>query len=382
MPRKAPRQRGRAGEGTVFQRRDGKWIASISVGGRASRRQIRRICETESIANEALRKLRATHRHIMESGAGEPPDRVDVYIDRWLEAQKPRIRSTTYSNYETILRVHVKPILGAMRADRVRPSDIAAMMTTLERNGAAPRVRELAYLRIRSVLGALVPEILPANPVKPIHRARVERKTMSVWTQEQARAFLEATANDREANLYRLALSVGMRRGEILALRWRDVDLKNRRLSVQHTLTAEGELVNAKTSGSRRTIELPARTAAALVAQREKLLAEGLRTSAYVFPDEKGEPYSGRRLLHHFNLAVKTINNARLAADEDAELLPAIRFHDLRHTAATIALSIGLHPKIVSEMLGHASIQITLDTYSHSLPSMQKDAAEKLDAVL
>lgn len=190
---------------------------------------------------------------------------------------------------------------------------------------------------------------------------------MKVWNQDEARAFLDATGGDELAPLYRLALSIGLRRGELLALQWSDVDLKAGRLSVHHTLTNSGELVEPKTSGSRRPIELPGKALGALRDQRERQRAA---ISPWVFTGKQGGPRLARGVSAAFNKAVGEAG------------LPAIRFHDLRHTCASLRLQNGDHVKVVSEMLGHASIQITLDTYAHTLPSMQRESADRFDAVL
>jgi integrase len=286
------------------------------------------------------------------------------------------VRPKTWTTYELVVRLHITPYVGAIRVDRLKPEDIRAMMTALEKAGASPRIRELAYLRLRSALEPLIGDVVMATPIRRAHKPRVERSTMTAWTREQARAFLSATEDDPLGPLYRLALATGMRRGELLALQWQDVDLRRRRIAVQHTLTDDGELAPAKTARSRRTIELSPRTAASLKTHRERLLAAGLRASPWVFPAAHGGPYRSRQLQRDFPVAILKANVRR------KDPLPTIRFHDLRHTAATIALSVGVHPKIVSEMLGHASITITLDTYSHVLPALQKDAVRRLDSVL
>jgi len=171
--------------------------------------------------------------------------------------------------------------------------------------------------------------------------------------------------------LYIAAVTTGLRQGELLGLQWEDVDLRSSRIAVRHTLQNDrGKLTLENTKNSKgRRIEIPQITLTALKAHRERLLAQGLRSSLWVFPDTKGGPMRKDNLLRRFKAVLKSAG------------LPAIRFHDLRHTAATLMLLQGVHPKVVQEMLGHSSIALTLDTYSHVVPSMQREAADKIDAL-
>jgi integrase len=320
---------------------------------------------------EQLRKLRSeTSRD--QRPTGEVPT-LRSAIATWLADQKRRIRTKSYTTYELVLRLHVleaAPALVAMRVDRIRPAHIRELFAALDAT-RSPRVRELVFLRLHAIFASLIGESVIKNPVLASFRPRVPRKTMNAWTQEQAKKFLDVTSDDRLAPLYRLALSVGMRKGELLGLRWLDVDIKAKRVHIQHTLSDDGKtLGEAKTAGSRRTIELPAKAAAALAAQKKALLAGGLRASPWVFPDEDGGPLLARKLSRAFASALLKAN------------VPAIRFHDLRHTAASLRLQMGEHPKIVSEMLGHSKVSITMDLYQHTMPSMQRDSADRFDAIL
>ena len=317
---------------------------------------------------EALRRLREDRP---KDRPDTPTPALDEAVKRWLEEQKSRLRTKTYTNYEGTLRLHVLeayPALALMRVDRIKSAHLRELFEKLA--DRSPRVRELVFLRLHSLFASMVGEHITKNPVMPAMKNRVPRKTMDAWTAEEARKFLEATKNDWLAPLYRLALSVGMRKGELLGLQWSDVDLRAKRLHIQHTLSDDGTLGEPKTAGSRRTIELPSKAAACIVAQKGILLAAGLRASPWVFPDRDGGPYLARKLSRDFDAAITAAEVRR------------IRFHDMRHTAATLRLQLGEHPKIVSEMLGHAKTSITMDLYSHTIPSMQRDSADRFDAVL
>ena len=202
---------------------------------------------------------------------------------------------------------------------------------------------------------------------------------MRSWSPSEVRTFLAHVDADRLAAMWRLFVATGMRRGEVAGLRWIDVDLDAARLAVRSTrvlVYSEVQVTEPKTRRSRRVVALDPGTVTALVRHLEAQDLERRRAAAvwedtgYVFVREDGRPLDPDRISHLFGVVSSCAG------------LPKIRLHDLRHTAATLALGAGVHPKIVSERLGHASIAITLDTYSHVLPSMQEDAATRVGALL
>ena len=372
LARKKPKARGRAGDGTVIARNDGKWIARVSIGGRTNRKFKSRVRSSEAAANEALRELRNEYRHVTSSADG--PLALSDYLERWVAAQKPRLRKATYEQYEQTIRLHIVPALGAYRVDRIRSHHVTELMADRQRAGDSDRMRELIYLRLRAALARLVGATLTTNPVLSEHRPRVPKKAMKVWTQEQARTFLKAAEGDWWEHLYRVALSTGMRKGEILGLRWSDVDLKARRISIQHTLppgqVTEDDLQDVKTRASRRAIELPSNVVTALAAQKERIFAAGLRQCNWVFPTAMGVPVQRKGLDRQFGYLMH------------AAKVPRIRFYDLRHTAATLRIASGENIKVVSEMLGHSSVVTTMTTYAHVSVSMQRESADRFDAIL
>ena len=196
---------------------------------------------------------------------------------------------------------------------------------------------------------------------------------MKTWSAVQVRAFLEATRDDRLYPLWRLFCMTGMRRGEVLGVKWEDIDLEAGRLSVRRSLIPlGGEVIvsEPKTARGRRSIALDPETVEVLKAQAAKQLSEQQEfvlawcDSGYVCTKEDGRPYHPEVVSRSFRQAVKKA------------MLPMIRPHDLRHTHATLALQAGVHPKVVSERLGHATVAITLDTYSHAIPALQEEAAQ------
>jgi integrase len=214
--------------------------------------------------------------------------------------------------------------------------------------------------------------LIETNPVDGVDAPRVVKADTKVLTIEQSDAFLAQVAPHRLSGFFVVALTTAMRPGEILGLKWDDIDLKRATISVRRTIEDhKGKPVvgEPKTAGSRRRIDIPRRCVAALALQKERLLAEGLHSVGWVFPSTAGTPLGIRNVSRMFKIAL-----------EEAKL-PDIRLYDLRHTAATIALIAGIPLKVVSERLGHASIKITADTYQHVIPSLQRAAADRLDDV-
>jgi integrase len=221
--------------------------------------------------------------------------------------------------------------------------------------------------------------LIARNPADHVDRPRAARKEMRWWSVAEARAFLDAAADDRFVALWTLALTTGMRRGELLGLKWPDVDFDAGRLAVRRTLVAVQYRIRwsePKTSSSRRVVALDPATVAVLKAHRARQLEErmaigsGYLDERIVFADVAGEPLHPDTVSKHFERVV-----ARAG-------VPRIRLHDFRHTAATLMLERGVPLKAVTERLGHASTQITSDLYQHVGETMQDEAAAKLGAAL
>ena len=264
--------------------------------------------------------------------------------------------------------------LGPEHIERLYADRIAA--------GVGPMTVRHLHARLHKALGQAARRGLVArNVISLVSPPRASRHEMATLTEEQTRAFLHAAAGERLEGLYVLAVTTGMRQGELLGLRWADVDIDRASLqvcrSVQFIGGGEFVFTAPKTAKSRRKVELTKVAVAALRRHRAGQLAERLAAAGgwedldLVFANEVGRPIDGT------NLAERSYRRILERAG-----LKRIRFHDLRHTAATLLLGRGVNPKIVSEQLGHAQIAITLDLYSHVTPTMQREAVNVLDAVL
>ncbi|MBC5824299.1 MAG: site-specific integrase [Candidatus Eremiobacteraeota bacterium] len=362
-------------EGSIFQRKSsGLWGAALVVGhdpfGKPRRRYV--YCKTKQGVLDRLQRLKTEARAgVLNSNR----QTVAAFLTRWLEdCARPAVRIGTYRLYEGLLRLHIIPRIGSLRLDRLTPLHLQAMQSDLERQGKSARLREQIHNLLHGAFDRAVRwRMIFSNPVDALEKARVPRRSMRALSADEAQRLLDAAKGSKFYALYKLALTTGMRQGEILALRWSDVDLEARSLSVRHTLLSDRGtpiLAEPKTAHSRRKIELGADTVAALREHRLALFSRGLRASEWVFPDSKGGP------MRKDNLVRDSFWPLLKAAG-----LPRIRFHDLRHTAASILLAHGTHPKIVQELLGHSKMALTMDTYSHAIPTLQREAADKLDSL-
>ncbi|MFE4201981.1 tyrosine-type recombinase/integrase [Aneurinibacillus aneurinilyticus] len=318
-----------------------------------------------------------------DAGTLEEPTKMTIneYLDRWLETSaKGRVRPQTYEGYKRELRLYIRPQLGEYKLSKLNALTIQSVYKQYqEERGLAPATIRRAHVIFSSAMNQAVKwGMISKNPCEHVDLPRKERKEMNVFTPEEARIFLEAAVYDRWHALYVLLLTTGMRPGEALGLKWGDI--KDGKIRIQRTLIRRGagwRLDEPKTSRSRRTIPLPGTAVDVLkehklrqTEQRFKA-GENYHNHDFVFAVENGEPINLSNLTNHsFKPLLKGAG------------LKNIRLYDLRHTCATLLLAAGENPKVVSERLGHESITLTLDTYSHVLPDMQKKAAEKLENML
>lgn len=365
-------------EGSVYQRKDGRWVASISLEN-GKRKTI--YCKTQREAlKEVQRANLAKEQGILLSSADQT---LAVFLKTWLEdTARLNLRVRTYIRYRELMERHVVPTLGNVKLQKLSPQQLQKLYKTKLDEGYAPQtVKHIHRVLHRALNCALRWGLVGRNVCDAVDPPRVPRKEMTVLNVEQAVQFLAAAKNDPLEALYVLALTSGLRSGEILGLQWSDLSLAEGKLQVRRTIAyvpKKGLVISEpKTSKSRRSVHLTAIAIEALkrhrVRQNEMRLAAGALWAAgdWVFCNSVGKPLDGSHLLRRsFRPLLKKAG------------LPAIRFHDLRHSSATLLLSLGVHPKIVSEILGHAQISLTLDTYSHVLPSLQEEAFNRLNTLL
>lgn len=342
---------------------------------------------TKRQAEELLvRKL----KEIQDGTYFEPTElNLAEYLKRWLaDYCKHNLRQKTYESYESLIRIHINPGLGTIPLAKLKPAHLQAFYGAKLTTGRADKkpgglsTRTVRYLHsiLKEALSHAVKwEYVPRNVAEAVTPPKNEPKKREAWTPAELGTFLEAVKDHRLYPLYLLAVSTGLRQGEILGLQWQHVDLQRKTLSVVQamTRTSQGLMFgNPKTKSSQRTIHLPEHAVLALKQHRKQQLAELMAlgnpdsSNDLVFTNQAGNPISPRNLLRHFT---KTIEKAKLRP---------ITFHGLRHTHATIMLLEGVSARVVSEILGHSSTSVTQDVYSHVLPDLQKEAARKMDKIL
>lgn len=319
--------------------------------------------------------------HTAETGFIEPRAvTFGAFYERWCEAKAPTLSPSTARRYRDSGRLHLTAIAG-MKLPRITPGDVQRLYAELLASGlSGTSVRHLHNTLHCALSDAVKWGLVARNvcdAVDPPARSRVEMKT---WNPQQASAFLAAAASDELEALWRLAITTGMRRGELLGLKWADVDFDGNALSVRRSLSRgdTSRLIERepKTQAGRRRIALSLETIESLRRHRVRQLEYRLSV---------GIVYEDRDLVfaNPFGVYIHPNTLARdFARLTRAANLPRIRFHDLRHTSATLLLAEGVHPKIVQERLGHSDIAMTLNRYSHVTPHMQSAAANALESAL
>lgn len=369
-------------EGSIYQREsDGKWVAAVNLGYGPDGKRKRKVIYGKT-RKEVSEKLKIALRD-QQQGFPIAVERqtVSQFLDKWLQdSVKPTVRSKTYDSYGQIVRLYIAPALGKIQLAKLSPQQVQAFLNAKLESGLSPRTVQYCHAILRRALGqAYKWAQVPRNVATLVDPPRVRRHEVQPFTPDQARAFLASIQGDRLEALYTVALSLGLRQGEALGLRWSDVDLERGMLTVRMALQRVGgklQLVEPKTERSRRTLRLPQVTLAALKAHRVRQLEERLlagaqwQDSGLVFTSTIGTPMEPRNAFRRYQEALSRAG------------LPHFRFHDLRHTAATLLLAQGVHPRVIMEILGHSQISLTMNTYSHVVPALGDEAATRMDRAL
>lgn len=368
------------GEGSIYPV-NGKWAAAISLG-RGPDGKLKRKTVYGKTQREVREKLQALQAELL-AGRLVNPERMTVgeYLDTWLkDVVVHTVRPTTHESYARYVRLHITPTLGKLQLSKLQPMHLQHLYSELLSAGKSKRtVQYLNAILHRALKHAVRQRLIISNPADAVDAPRPDRKEMKVFTSGQLEQLVKAMAGDRLAPLYYLAIATGCRRGELIALRWSDVDWARPAISINRTAEeVSGGIIwtEPKTARSRRSVPLPAKAAALLKAHKARQAEEKLRLGkeyedqGLVFARPDGRPLSPSHVSKHFTSILRKAG------------LPHIRLHDLRHTHATLLLAAGIHPKIVSERLGHSTITLTFDTYCHVTHTMQDAAAKRVDADL
>jgi len=306
---------------------------------------------------------------------------VGKFLDQWMiEVVQPSVRPWTYRGYDVHVRLHIKPALGNLALEAVSPRHVQALLNQKLAEGLAPKT--VRYIRgtLRTAFKQATRwGLIVRNPVDAVDGPKVERFEIRPFTPDEARQFLSAIRGERLESLYSVALTMGLRQGEALGLRWQDVDLDlgNLRINKQlQRINGKFQLVEPKTPRSRRTLALPGSIVVGLREHRNRQLKERVvagerwEASDLVFTTETGRPLDGTVVSHHFHRQL------------DRAGIMQRRFHDLRHSCATLLLVQGVSPRVVMDVLGHSQIALTMNTYTHVLPQLRREAAERMEALI
>ncbi|MFP3122610.1 tyrosine-type recombinase/integrase [Ectobacillus funiculus] len=303
----------------------------------------------------------------------------EYLLNQFLEDKMTKVKKQTLNTYRWIVEQHIIPTIGYVELTKLNPMMIQGLYNKLtkEQTLSDENIQKVHTLINDSLKKAERWGLIARNPAALVDRPKAVKKEITVWNVEEVRRFLKcAKKGGRYYIAFLLALTTGMRQGEILGLRWKDVDFESGCVRITQTLSSDGKelLPYTKTKSGSRTIDLPEET---IIALKEHWLFIRREKEAKVYKDldlvvctELGTPTHKSNIRRVFKAIIKKAD------------VPKIRFHDMRHTHATLLLLQGVNPKIVSERLGHADVRITLDTYSHLLPSMQKETALKFGKLL
>jgi integrase len=362
------------GEGSVTERKDGRFM--VRYTGLDAFGKPKQVCLYAATKREADRLLRDGLAD-RDAGRAVYTEKMTVaqYLDDWLQNTVKRQRTFhTYRNYEGCVRVHVLPTLGRVRLQKLTASQIEGVLRSMEEEGYAANTVNLVLSCLKAALNQAVRRgYVPRNAAALVAPSKLEPLYMHPLDEEQARAFRKAVDGHPNEALFALTLATGLRMGEVLGLRWQDVDLEKGTLTVCNAVQLRPGSVSVDSqtkSKHTRTIRLGRQSIALLRFHRRAHPAIG----GYVFADR------AQRRAGQAQLSGKV--RAQLRQVLSRAGLPNIRFHDLRHTCATLLLNRGVPVKTVSEMLGHADVTITLQVYAHVLDFSRQAAADAMDAIM
>ncbi len=364
----------------MFQRANGMWVAQIDLGWIAGRRRRRTVYGSSE--REVLAKRDQVRNQLAKGvNLADPPRTVEQWLNEWLQTIKvgDGTSASTLARYGQIVRVHLTPLIGRIKLASLAPRDVQLMVSQLRQTAAPVSVIKIHGVLRNALSDAERMDLVPRNVAKAVRSAKLPRTERRALTPDEALTLLGQLQGDHLEIVFIVALSTGLRRGEVLGLRWQDVDLPGRALFVRQTVQrvhGELQLFPPKTHRSTRPIPLSEVTLSALLAQRARQIEDSLLVGVawedhgLVFASHLGTPLEPRNVNRRFG-------TARAAAGQEL-----VRLHDLRHAFATFLLDQGEELRTVMDLLGHSTIRLTADTYGHVLPSRARSAADAIDRAL
>ncbi|MFF5427039.1 MULTISPECIES: tyrosine-type recombinase/integrase [unclassified Streptomyces] len=372
------RKRNPNGAGTITQRKDGRFQAAVYVlqpdGTRARKFAYGKTWAECDTKRRALLDKVASGTPVPTRSA-----KLSEWLTYWLESVvRPRRKLSTYDKYEAHVRLYLSPMLGTKRLESLSVADVRRFLLQLEKKTTAATAKESHRVLRTALSAACREELIVRNVAKLVEPPRAAVRDLSPWSLDETLNFLAAARRDPLYAAFVLAIAMGLRRGEIVGLRWNDIDLENRVLLVrQQVQRRRGVLYNDETKGRRsRAIPLPAMCLAPLrwhrIRQKATYEATGTEWTAtgYVFATRTGRPVEPRN-VHRSFVRVSEAAGLRL-----------IRLHDARHGCATLLTAAGVAPRVVMEILGHSQISLTMDVYTHVVQDTQREAISHMDRLL
>ncbi len=363
-------------EGTLYFREDRKrWCAQLSLNGQRLTKYGKTQRECRDWMKEMLSKI--------DGGLTFEGTQVTLerFVATWLDGKAISRRPRTVFQYRKIAQDHILPLMGKMRLQEIQPAHVKQLYARKKEEGRGPRTLQYIHSVLHCAMKQAVREgILGRNPVDAVERPKVEQSEFRIWTEEQCRQFLIAAAESPYDTLFCLALTTGMRQGELLGLKWADLDWEKGTLLIQRQLQRVEHqglaLVPPKTKAGRRSIKLGQGMLDKLISHRNQqelikaAIGERWKENGLIFPSTLGTPLDSYRVSHQFKKLLKKHG------------LPDIRFHDLRHTSISFLLDMGIPVNTVQQRSGHSKASVTTDTYGHSMTHTQDEAAQKIEALI
>lgn len=386
-----PKRRGH-GEGSIRERADGRWEVRVDIGRGPDGKRRRKSAFAPTQA-EAIKKLKQLNgRQVDGQLLSTSTPTVAAFLEQWFETGSDGWRPSTRRGYRHAIDGFLAPAFGSLRLEQLSPAVVQRWLTQQKKDHGARRRITLAHATLRSALSeAQRLQLVTINAAALTKVPKPMKRTITPLDVEQARTFLTVASEHRLGALFSVALACGLRLGEATGLRWEDVDLATGELRVRQQLQRVGKqliLQELKTAKSRRTLSLPAVCVDRLKAHRTRQLEERLKAGARwvetglvfttyrVCKEGKGEHLQVGAGLHPRN--VLRVLHALL----ESAKLPRVRFHDLRHSAASLLIATGVELVEVSMLLGHSELRVTADLYSHLQKQTAARAAHRMDAVL
>lgn len=372
-----------ANEGSVYQRKsDGRWVGTIHLGYEGGRR--RRKTVYGATQKEVVQRVRALQSDVDQGITISNPEtlKLGTYLLTWLEVIRESIRPSTFESYSSWVRLYLEPDFRHRRIKDVTPSELTRYLGRLvtERNLAPRSARHMRAVLRKALRDAEVDGIVPRNVAALAKSPRVGFREAKTWSPDEAKTFIAGIREHRLEHLYVVTLATGVRLGEATGLTWEDVDLDAGTVRVRQALQrmrGGWRLVEPKSHRSRRKLWLPKMAVESLRRQRE--LQNGWEAAAgpkwvneynFVFTTPTGTPLN------------PSTTTRTLKEECDRIGVPILTFHELRHSCASFLIAEGIPPRVVMEQLGHSQISLTMNNYAHILPTLQKEAADRIDHIL